>query len=336
MHLERRDFKFDVQYKVKDENQLLRDIEKAYLHLDVIAPYYFNDVAKWNTSYIFNDNVATVKFTISYSTNLQDDEFVKRQVRKIVEELNIKNKKDVGIMKAVNDYFGEHFTYDLEPENSPYVPFTVLLERRGVCQGFALLALKIFEEIGLPAYYVSGYANSDRHAWNMVQVMGEWYHIDFTWNLSYDGQPFHYNYFLLSDAKILKTHDFDTNDYPACNGTRFDFIERTNTFAILDNIAYFANANDEYKMYAKNLYTNDEAYKVLDDVVQFIQVYEHTVFYSNYSDVGYLYCYDTISKKARQLTGFVIVGTKIVDNYLYVTAEDQTQKRLDLVKVSNY
>ena len=42
--------------------------------------------------------------------------------------------------------------------------------------------------------------------WNMVEVDGNWYHIDLTWDDPMY-MPIHtYNYFLISDDKINKDH----------------------------------------------------------------------------------------------------------------------------------
>ena len=58
----------------------------------------------------------------------------------------------------------------------------VLKEHKGVCQGYALLALKMLRELGIETLYVVGEVNTGPHAWNLVKVDGEWYHLDTTWN----------------------------------------------------------------------------------------------------------------------------------------------------------
>ena len=69
------------------------------------------------------------------------------------------------------------------------------------------------DAFGIPStqvYGMAGAANETRecHAWNLVQVDGEWYHFDPTWN----GQEM--EYFCLDDAHVLPDHVID--EVPKC------------------------------------------------------------------------------------------------------------------------
>lgn len=67
-----------------------------------------------------------------------------------------------------------------------------LVQRKGVCQDYAVLFKVLAEKIGLEAVVVSGFAKNEvedigitpleaNHAWNAVKIAGEWKLLDATW-----------------------------------------------------------------------------------------------------------------------------------------------------------
>lgn len=51
-----------------------------------------------------------------------------------------------------------------------------------VCQGYAAAYSALLNAVGIPNYVVSGSVPNGSHAWNAVQLNGQWYYIDPTWN----------------------------------------------------------------------------------------------------------------------------------------------------------
>ncbi|UKI52544.1 MAG: hypothetical protein L6V79_03410 [Clostridium sp.] len=60
-----------------------------------------------------------------------------------------------------------------------------------------------------------------KHAWNIVKIEGEPYHIDLTWdvNRSFPNAISH-AYFCLSDENAMKTHRWKVKEVPICDGER--------------------------------------------------------------------------------------------------------------------
>jgi len=77
--------------------------------------------------------------------------------------------------------------------------------RRAVCGGYADAIAFLLEPLGIVNYYISGHVwGYSYHAWNMVRINGQWFHIDPTWNRRNMGNHILlvYDWFLLSDSYI--------------------------------------------------------------------------------------------------------------------------------------
>lgn len=55
-----------------------------------------------------------------------------------------------------------------------------LLERVGVCDSFAKALQLIYSRAGIDSIIVLGSLDGNPHAWNMVKINNEWYHVDLT------------------------------------------------------------------------------------------------------------------------------------------------------------
>ena len=81
---------------------------------------------------------------------------------------------------------------------------------------------------------MTGTAEGDTHAWNLVQLDGAYYFMDTTWgNSSYNngasgmGTFINYNYFGVTTAEISKTHQADgTLLLPECTATADNYYVR--------------------------------------------------------------------------------------------------------------
>ncbi|MFN7119710.1 MAG: transglutaminase domain-containing protein, partial [Saprospiraceae bacterium] len=96
----------------------------------------------------------------------------------------------------------------------------VLKNRSAVCEGFANLYKALCEAAGLPAEMVTGVVKQEDgtvsdvgHAWNAVQLEGEWYLTDPTWGSGYvqyeTGRfvPMYQEaYFLIPASKMIQSH----------------------------------------------------------------------------------------------------------------------------------
>lgn len=95
-----------------------------------------------------------------------------------------------------------------------------LTMKYGVCDGFAKTYKYILDALGIPCVVVDGKAYDpltsrwEAHAWNLVEVNGEWRHVDVTFDttLMERGVPAR-DYFGLTDQRILLDHAYDAERY---------------------------------------------------------------------------------------------------------------------------
>ncbi|KUP25178.1 hypothetical protein AWJ19_29800 [Paenibacillus sp. DMB5] len=128
-------------------------------------------------------------------------------------EMNTRDK-----VKALHDYVVLNTAYDYDnylngsiPEES-YTEYGILILHTGVCQGYAVTMKMLLDLAGVENFYISGtnYAGAG-HAWNIVVVDGEYYHLDATWDDPVPNMPGYIGdkYFLVTDEQMALDHIWD-------------------------------------------------------------------------------------------------------------------------------
>lgn len=126
---------------------------------------------------------------------------------------------------ALHDWLISTTAYDLS--YTYYGPEGVLFHGLGVCNAYTLTYSKLLTAVGISNKTVSGTATdkgtgtTGSHAWTLVKLGGDWYHIDPTWDDPIpDGRERH-TYFCLTDSEMAVDHQWNTASYPAANGTTY-------------------------------------------------------------------------------------------------------------------
>ncbi len=110
---------------------------------------------------------------------------------------------------------------------------SVFLNHATVCQGYSYATQYLLERLGIPAATVTGTADGEPHAWNLVLLDGEYYFIDTTWgNSEYVNRndqgaeeiiPYkyvNYDYFCVTTEMLSATHQPDGDILlPVCVAT---------------------------------------------------------------------------------------------------------------------
>ena len=173
------------------------------------------------------------------------------------------SEKDAAILSACRAIFAEHVTEDMtdfekelalhdalvdlgeydqavydrdtpqgRPDNTN--PYGMLVEGYGICLGYATSFQLLMDLAGVECITVVGAAfnSSSDHAWNLVELEGEWYAVDTTWDDPIGAEELpptmanqvRYEYFNVTSDYLRDTdHQWDYQSVPEAEGTRFSW-----------------------------------------------------------------------------------------------------------------
>ncbi len=122
-------------------------------------------------------------------------------------------------IKMVHDYLVDNIGYDssLSKQNI-YNIYGALVNRECVCEGYARAFKYLLDELNIPCVMVIGtgtnsQGETENHAWNYVQLNGNWYAVDTTWDdpVVIGGgtasEESRYQYFLVGREVIDQDHN---------------------------------------------------------------------------------------------------------------------------------
>lgn len=155
---------------------------------------------KYKTNWIVGGSTKELTILPKYMTTLKEEQAIDKKITGVLKALKLTGASDYAKVKAIHDYIIKRVNYDTNYTNES--AYQALINRSSVCSGYALSAYRMFTEAGLQCKIISGYGNGGSHAWNIVQVDGNWYNIDLTWDdpITSDGsQIITYDYFLKNE-----------------------------------------------------------------------------------------------------------------------------------------
>lgn len=179
---------------------------------------------------------------------------VNSKAENVVRSLIKKGMNDYQKEIVLHDYIVNNVKYDMNDYQKGSVPddaytsYGALVNGTAVCEGYAEAANKLFTCAGLDSRIVTGFANGEPHAWNIVSIFKKYYHVDTTFDdPAYTGADSNlisdtavdYSYFNLSDAQIEVNHSWNRERYPVCLSTYANYFVINGLIA--DNKSKFYN-----------------------------------------------------------------------------------------------
>lgn len=225
---------------------------------------------------------------------------INKKIKKIVKNIKSKAKNKYQEILMLNTYIckniARHDQFSFSFEDGHIVG--VLLNNKARCEGISKFASIILRILGHEVSMVHGYAwenNSRkvRHAWNLLRIDDNYYHMDFSYDLSYSSSSFVCKSFLfLTDEEIFKNHKYQKDiGYPKCTDESFNYF-RINKQVVSTNKDY---VNIRKNVYGKQViieykYNYDISERQLESSLQNIIVNNLKV--DNWIDVVYRYVDD--------------------------------------------
>lgn len=183
-----------------------------------------------SSSWHMEGNEACVTLKPDYTMSASEAEQRQKRLDVITEALRARygGLTDYEKVRGVYEYIIGNSVYELSDTDQSLCP--VLLEGRGVCSSYAKSTQYLLQQLGVEALYVSGQAKGGSHAWNVVKVDGDYYHLDTTWGdpiMPNGEQVISYDYFCVTGREILIDHTLDTEAYcPECTAVDANYFRR--------------------------------------------------------------------------------------------------------------
>ena len=238
-------FKFTLKDDINDEAEYRRVITAVeYDHPEL---FWYNGAYACNsTGFTANIRLGVWNF---WDYSLSRDEQINEleEAANYVVELARQNASDeYHLVKFVHDYIIETTEYAYEerdeytkPQHSAsceyiYTAYGCLVNHRAVCAGYAKAFQLVLNKLGIPCTYITGHVYSDllsdnqknnlNHGWNRLQLDGENYYTDVTWD---DRVTFiSYSYFNITTEELEETRSIGTMFVqPQCTSTYYNYYE---------------------------------------------------------------------------------------------------------------
>lgn len=173
-------------------------------------------------------------------------------------------------LRAIHDTLVRSIVYDQDLNQQHNNAASALLDHLSMCQGYAQAFLMIAEELGFQVRLISGQASAIDHAWNLVWLDGQPYHVDVTHDdpVPDGGKTDHpdHVHFLRSDAVMRESHHWIARDYPACPQDGAFYYRELDLMAAsldqlksrIDGFVSAADLGDEQSDQLEILYTGAE------------------------------------------------------------------------------
>lgn len=178
-------------------------LREVYHHLDT---YGF---LPWNAySYRYEYTIATgyvTSFTPVYrDENEYDTAQYEQKVAEIIHDVIDPSMSDWQKALVIHDYLAVNCAYD--ESLTYYRGYDLLVRGTAVCQGYAEAYMDIMNRLGIHCIMVV--SRDMEHGWNMIEIGGNWYHVDVTWDDPTPDVPgrVSHKYFLVTDEEMNQDH----------------------------------------------------------------------------------------------------------------------------------
>lgn len=182
----------------------------------------------------FKGNIGYIKLNYTEATK----EEIETKISKMQENIN---KYIVGL-DGLSEYEKEitihdRLSYDVQYSKLEELPRAyhtaegTLLENIGVCDSFSKALQLIYNKAGIDSIIVLGALDNSAHAWNLVKIEDEWYHVDLTSSHSiYDETGIvNHAYFNLTSEDVKKFSSIDNEEMlPKSNSYNYNYYNYNN------------------------------------------------------------------------------------------------------------
>lgn len=208
-------------------------LDRAYLAVNADYGGLF-----WVSGYVYTqhyrgDTMIGIDFSPTYTMGederKQTQEQIDRKVEEILAGISV-GDSDYTKVKYVFEALIGQADYSPEAENNQNI-ISVFLNGETVCQGYACATQYLLKLLGIQSAIVTGKADGESHAWNLVQMDGDYYYVDTTWGnsrylneTSSEEKYVNYNYLGITSEEISISHQAETVfELPECTASKDNY-----------------------------------------------------------------------------------------------------------------
>lgn len=197
---------------------------------------------------------------------------LEKKVEDIINTLIKPGMTDYQKELAIHDYLVQNCQYDIEGfernqiRDESFNAYGALCLGVAVCEGYAEAAAMLLNRTGVDTIIVTGQSRGYGHAWNMVKIDGDYYHLDVTWDdpiTTSSDDKIYYEYFNITDNDISMDHQWTRTNYPSCTESKYQYFAYNNLVVKDQNefisrvIEEVQRGNKEVALQVRNEYTVD-------------------------------------------------------------------------------
>jgi hypothetical protein len=172
-------------------------------------------------------SIFSCTYSLEYLIDIKSQKSLDSRINNVVEQIlgNVVGKSLKKATLIVHDWLVKNCSYGdcITYPNAAHSILGPLLCSQCVCEGYAKVFKFILDQIKIRCIVVVGKGNhpdgsSGNHAWNLVKIENNNYHVDVTFDLLFAGEYCSRAYFMLSTLEISYDHIIDnTIPIPECN-----------------------------------------------------------------------------------------------------------------------
>ncbi|MNZ20872.1 Transglutaminase-like superfamily protein [compost metagenome] len=256
--LEARKDSITLKYKGNTKN-LEKILKQAVMDALDNDPYTKYIVDRYTYSWRGTSSSAKIVLEVDYRESAEQSAYVNKRIESILKSILQSNMNDHQRIKAIHDYVVVNLKYDEDIQK--YTAYEGLKTGEAVCQGYSLLTYKLLKTAGFKSYIVEGTAGGQAHAWNLVFLDGNWYHLDTTWDDPLTNKPgqVRYEYYLRTDKQMKADHQW-IKKYPAATTPYREILSSLSSKAGTERAIYTALEEQlGYNLYYSNAAINTGA-----------------------------------------------------------------------------
>lgn len=198
------------------------DIDNGAVRSIINSHPEFISLSGGYTYWTSGSSITKIQFT--YLTNAKEEQQeLDAALQEVKSKIDTSGMSAEEIVLAYHEYLTSTVAYAYEDyfngtiaANHGYDMYGALVKHSCVCQGYAETMFYLLREAGFSCAIAS--SENINHAWNIVKIRGNWYHIDATWDdpvWDMPGRSYH-DYFLVSfdtmNKNTLINHTKDRTD----------------------------------------------------------------------------------------------------------------------------